>query len=41
MGWKARSVTVAGLPGPVSLAFVALSAGSCGPVLDKVAVKYL
>ena len=41
MGWKAKSVTVAGLPGPVSLAFVAISSGSCGPVIDKVAVKYL
>ena len=42
MGWKAKSVTVAGgLPGSVSLAFVAISAGSCGPVIDKVAVKYL
>jgi hypothetical protein len=41
MGWKAKSVTVAGLPGSVSLAFVAISTGPCGPVIDKVAVKYL
>jgi hypothetical protein len=41
MGWKSKSVTVPSLPGPVSLAFVALSGGPCGPVLDKVAVKYL
>jgi hypothetical protein len=41
MGWKSKSVTVAGLPGSVSLAFVAINTGPCGPVLDQVAVKYL
>jgi hypothetical protein len=41
MGWKARSVTVPALPGSVSLAFVALSSGPCGPLLDDVSVKYL
>ena len=41
MGWKARSVEVYDMPGQVNLQFVAISSGACGPVVDKIAVKYL
>jgi Protein of unknown function (DUF642) len=40
LGWVGRSVVVTGLPGPAAIGFAALNAGSCGPALDAVSVKY-